>query len=46
MEDRDYGTIRIKLDEMIEKQGISKTSGVRKQSGMNCKQFFEKRKNS
>ena len=24
MEDRDYGTIRIKLDEMIEKQGISK----------------------
>ena len=24
MEDRDYGTIRIKLDEMIEKQNISK----------------------
>lgn len=24
MEDRDYGSIRIKLDEMIEKQGISK----------------------
>ena len=24
MEDRDYGTIRIKLDEMIQKQGISK----------------------
>ena len=24
MEDRNYGTIRIKLDEMIEKQGISK----------------------
>ena len=30
----------------FEKQGISKTSGARKQSGMNCKQFFEKRKNS
>ena len=25
MEDRNYGTIRIKLDEMIEKQNISKT---------------------
>ena len=24
MEDRNYGTIRIKLDEMIEKQNISK----------------------
>ena len=24
MEDRDYGTIRIKLDKMIEKQNISK----------------------
>ena len=24
MEDRDYGTIRIKLDEMIEKQNINK----------------------
>ena len=24
MEDRDYGTIRIKLDEIIEKQNISK----------------------
>ena len=24
MEDRDYGTIRIKLDQMIEKQNISK----------------------
>ena len=24
MEDRDYGTIQIKLDEMIEKQNISK----------------------
>ena len=30
----------------LEKQGISKMSGARKQSGMNCKQFFEKRKNS
>ena len=30
----------------LEKQGISKISGARKQSGMNCKQFFEKRKNS
>lgn len=24
MEDRDYGYVRIKLDELIEKQGISK----------------------
>ena len=30
----------------LEKQGISKMSGARKQSGMNCKQFFEKGKNS
>ena len=28
MEDRNYGTIRIKLDEMIEKQNISKNKLV------------------
>ena len=34
MEDRNYGTIRIKLDEMIEKQNISKNKLAHRASSM------------
>ena len=45
MEDRNYGTIRIKLDEMIEKQNISKNKLLTapKCKGPNSTSFVKER---